>query len=505
MKYLYLKLIVLSSSIACTATARSQEWPHSVAEWNDANFQARVQGVYDWFGSSPERLNTFEFMNEYLDRPFAYYRLSTVNREIEYFPPRNEIDPDLSFVPPPKDWVDRESIIAYLSRNAEIEPDFFQERLAEDAGPDTHYLMGNIYFLQGRLESAIDSYRQAIQEFPRFRLAYKNMAYAYFKLGNCVEAQAASRQATEFRAFTARLKGIEGYCSFEQGKYYSARESFSVARMLDPENPIWAEFELESLIKLGSHRQVEKIIEAKITDSASPEKYYGYLTEIYRAKGDQQELMSVLEIRKRLGTITGPELLELNGIKISAGLSHLINDDEFLAYANRAIPSQQEFLEIINNRASLDGWQAAAELVRLVVEQSAVNSVIISPQLSVLQAKALSESGQLENATELLERVLLDSPLHCDALLTAAETYWKKEATALVETYLQRAQGSSQECRDRAWALNADLLLEKGEYVKSLELYQQLERRRAITGDAESLSQISMIEALSDLVQLQSQ
>lgn len=490
-------LSLFTGALMWTVASAGQEWPPFVNEWDDESFQARVLGVYDWIGSGPDRLQTLEYSEDAIN----LYQISTVNRDIEYFPPRVNVNPDRKFHPPPKDWVDRERLIAYMADNSVIEEGYFEENLEEDAGPDTHYLMGNIYFQQGKFEQAIESYKQAIQEFPRFQLAYKNMSYAYFKMGNCDEALAASRQATEFHAFTARLKGIEGYCSLQQGKYYSANESFAIARVLDQKNGLWADLELESLVKLGRYRQAEKILGRKLMDPGASNIYFDYLIEIYRGENKQQELMAALEIKRRLGAITDSELLELNGIKISAGVSHLIDDNEISAYIGQTTLSQQELSEIVNNKVNVSGWDAASELMEEVVQGY---SQIFPVNLSVLQAKTLSESDNYEEALALLERVLIAEPLHCNALMVIAEIYSELETTDMAQTYLRRAENSSQQCRNEALRMNAKLMLEQGEYASSLESYRRLTRQQAIDGDVKDLRQAAMINALNDLVQLKS-
>ena len=476
-----------------------EDWPHYENDWGDRLFQARVQGVYDWIGSGPDRLETLEFT----EVPINMYQLSTANRDIEFFPTRVEIDPELKFFPPPKDWEDRKSLILHLNGRTEPAEGYFENRLEENAGPDTYYLMGNIYFLQHKFTEAIENYEAAIHDFPRFRLAYKNLAYAYISMGNCDKALPAAKMATELGAFSAHLKGLEAYCSLQQGNYHSAAEAVAIARMLDHENETWLQLEIETLLRLGRYRQAKALLDMQTSSPVVNDRYFDYHIDIYRGENDGEALFAMLEIKKRSGAITDSEFAELNRIKISKGVSNLIDDDKLADYLVQTSPSLVELMEILHALSNANGWSAAQDFSNDVLDQLTLDLTPLErSELAVLQANVSAETGSFVSAIARLENILLDFPLHCEALLLSAEINSAQGQSDLADAYLLRAENSSLECGNEALSRNAKIMFDLGDYIKSFDLYQRESRQKSIDGVIENRWHVDKIKALAELVQL---
>ncbi|MDP6098454.1 MAG: tetratricopeptide repeat protein [Gammaproteobacteria bacterium] len=477
-----------------------EDWPHYVNDWSDGLFQARVQGVYDWTGSGPDRLETLEFT----EVPINMYQLSTVNRDIEFFPPRDDIDPELkAFFPPPKDWEDRRFLILHLRSNSVPEEGYFENNLDERAGPDTYYLMGNIYFLQQKFTEAIENYEKAIFEFSRFRLAYKNMAYAYISLGDCDKALPAAETATELGAFSARLKGLIAYCSLQQGNYHSAAEAAGIARMLDHENEMWVELEIAALIKLGSYRQAKILLEKQLSSSVIVGRHVDYLIDIYRGEADQEALLAMLEIKKRAGVITESQLAELESVKISESVSRLIDEDRIADHLQNSSPSLAELLTILQDLINSNGWGAALEFSNNILDQLNYDlTPAEKSELSVLQARVMAETGLFDRALARLESVLLEFPMHCEALLLSAEVNSDQGQSDLADLYLLRAENSPLDCSNALLERHAGIMFTLGDYTRSLDLLQRDSQQRSVDGVIENRWQADKIKALADLVQL---
>lgn len=488
-----------------------EEWPHHSNDWGDELFQARVLGLYDWIGSGPGRVTIFEYriiqQNGLLTREaMPFYRISTVNRDLESFPPRDAIDPDITFFAPPNDWTDREYLISYLSNNETISEGFFEDEIDEDAGPDTYFLMGNIYFLQNRYTEAIEYYEKAIEKFSRFRYAYKNMAFAYFRLGDCDNALATAKSAIQLGALSAHIKGVEGYCALQQGNYQSAADAIAFARMLDPENETWLGLQIEALIQLGMYPQAQILLDGRMDNPGYVSKNLGHQIEIFRGEKNQEELFAALEIKKRSGTLTGAELTELIGIKITSGVSYLVSDDELSDYLERTRPSLEELANILEVKTNSEGWAAALSFSNDVLDSLSFD---LTPSekldLALLQARVASETDQFESALVRLEPVLSAYPMHCDALLLSAEIHSRQGQNELADIYLSRAEHSSVECLNGTLDRRAKIVFDRGDYARSLNMYERNARQKLIDGIIEKGRHAHMIAVLADLVQLGSE
>ena len=93
-------------------------------------------------------------------------------------------------------------------------------------------------------------------------------------------------------------------------------------------------------------------------------------------------------------------------------------------------------------------------------------------ELTVLKAIASANLGQDEEAGTELDRLLLQQPLHCSALLLKAKILSDQKQFENAAFYSDRAENGGFECRNRAVAQRARMLLERDEYAASLNLYR---------------------------------
>ncbi|MEZ5489524.1 MAG: tetratricopeptide repeat protein [Gammaproteobacteria bacterium] len=485
--------------IGVIETASGQvDWPHGVRDWSDAQFQARVQGVYDWKGSGPDRLQTLE----YTEVPIDMYQLSTVNRDLNSFPPRDTIDPELQYFPPPKDWVDRKDLILSMRGSGEIDATFFEEKLDESAGPDTYFLMGNIYFLKNRLVDAIRQYEMATDRFSRFRLAYQNMAFAYINLGDCDNALTTINKAISLGAFGVRVKGLQGYCALQQGNYVTAADALAISRMLDSENSIWLELQIQALIGAGHYMPARNLLSSHASRLLDSSRILDYLISIAQSDSDWESLHSLLEVKRIAGQLTSKENATLQRLRASQGLPvsrgevgsllSVMDADSYIA------DSAQIMSELIDNEA----WEIASIVGDGVIESLAGGPVSAdSANIIYLQASILTTQGQIEEGSALLDELLRAYPIHCEALILRAEQFNQLDELQQSHEYFNRAIRSSSSCSEKARLEYADVLIQREDYSHAFELYQTDRRQKEIAGIIDTAIARKLVEALARLTQ----
>ena len=497
---------------------------HTENAWNNRSFQARVLGVYDWIEFGPELLTEIpteesllhaeeaaqavaakalveksrkaarnEKLQDFIDRPDslapipeiedpgleAFFegngvrlhatQIPTANRDLRSFPARVRTRGQAR-VTLPKDWLDRIVLINYFLTNPELDVSFFEAMTKENASADTHYLLGNIYYLGGNYAKALASYKRATEDFDQFRLAYRNMAYASMQLGNCRDGLTYAKEATKLGAFNAFLNGIIGLCSLQQGDYHSAAAAIANARIIDNKNELWRYLEIETLLKLKKYQQVQAILSSR---SGHADTYFDFQTAVYRGLGDKNALLANLEIKRRMKKITPQELNELSGLKIAKGLFNMIDDAQLDNYLTASAPSLAELTEIFHHKADQQGWQTALIFILQAIEEFSTKLLPKEKsELTVLKAIASANLGQDEEAGTELDRLLLQQPLHCSALLLKAEILSDRKQFENAAFYSDRAENGGFECRNRAVAQRARMLLERDEYAASLNLYR---------------------------------
>jgi len=471
-----------------------EDWPHQSTDWQDPHFQARVMGYYDWVGTGPDRLVVITDLGEMIA-----WAAGAVNRDLQFFPPRIRLPLYQNTDPTPKDWVDREYLIQYLRSNESIEEEFFEDRLDENATADTYYLMGNIYFLQHEYAKAIENYLIAIEKFPRFKLAHKNLAYTYIILNDCGSALPAALLATEYGALTPRLKRVEGYCSLQAGDFNKAVQALSMAQLLDPDNKRWMPTQILALAGLGRTKQAELLLQDYIEAVGATAEAVDLALELYRRADDQDGIFGVLEMKKRMGLISDSQEHDLQRLKVSAGVGGLLEDEE-LRNVIAKVPSKEQYTEILEGLNSAFS-ERDNDTVEFAVNRDYTDLPgALNARLQVAQARTLLNSGRSQEALAKVEMALQEYPTDCDALLLAVQILNANGEAAQVDPLMVRAQNSSEECEQAFLPTRIEIMLSRREYVQAYSLIEQDFQQKYIFGQLENSRMKELKEKLNDLV-----
>ncbi|MCG8414200.1 MAG: hypothetical protein MI746_08270 [Pseudomonadales bacterium] len=480
------------------SSSAQEDWPHHRADWNDPLFQARVQGVYDWIGSRPDRLET----NEFTPIPIPFYQLGTINRDLESFPPRPKIDPEARNFFEPKDWMDRRFLISYMENNEDIEEGYFEDNLDEDAVADTYYLMGNIYFLQSEYGLAIDSYDRAIAEFQNFRLAHKNKAYALALTGDCPGALDAAHDAVRLGAFSVHIKNVQAYCAFEAGDWTTAAESAALSRLLDQSNRQVLLIQIRSLAKLSKFQHALSLANQIENESEASRLKLEILIAEQRAEGSEEELLALLEIKSRFGELTAAEQSSLTGLKISAGIASSIGDEELRSFFDSNTESTQYLEFALKSKLHADGLNTAASFGESVVTPLVRRSDSLDySSARIVVADIEHQLGKLESAEEILEQLIAEDPLNCQALLLLSETEYKLGKMLESDSHSERAISSARSCDNTTLERRAMLNIEKEEFGLAVSLMLRDWNQKLARGEIPDELYVRKFRAMSDVAQ----
>jgi tetratricopeptide (TPR) repeat protein len=483
-----------------------EEWPHYSRSWSDPLFRARVQGVYDWIGSGPDNLSQYDYYQQSEGQitlnSVPFYRKTTENRDITTFPPRAQIDPVARFIEPPKDWVDRERLIQYMSSTNNIQEGYFEEAVDEEASPDTYFLMANLYFLQSKFADAVTSYIEAIDRYPNFRLAHKNLSFAYFVLGDCEQALSSATTAVDLGIMSARVSGLRAYCALQQNKPQTAVEAIGFARLIDPQNKVWRRLELQALIGAGRHEQATLLLETELVGSALTEFHLSAMTILYSTQENQDALLSVLEISNRAGLLSDSMLLELSRLKIQYGLAHLISLEDLTSYANSSSTTGAQISDLLDSLGNASAVNVATDFSSSTIDQLDF-AMSQTKRAAVLlgEATTLANTRNYSQARMKVDEVLAIGPMSCEALILSAEIYTNRDQYAQADSMLKRIERSSRDCADANLVRRAQIYFDRGSYARALELFQLDSRKKSIDGIRLDRRHKAMIRALENLVQ----
>ncbi|MFC5049449.1 tetratricopeptide repeat protein [Rubritalea spongiae] len=279
------------------------------------------------------------------------------------------------------------------------------------------YNRGNIELELGKSEEAIKSYKLALERFPSFRRAFKNLGTAYIQLSEYDEAEKALREAVKLGELDGSTLGLLGYCYLQNEQYASALQAYKMAQLTEPDVIDWKAGLAQCLGEVGDDEEalalLKEVVEARPTETS----YQLLLVNIQLKLELEEDAIAGLELLRKQGLLEGRNL---------SLLASLYLRDEDLRMAKPVIAELQKslsaesvasFLRTINEVVTIAEWEYAGELLEVV---SAVdkNSKDQNTE-NRIKAFVLIQKGE-EGAVELLEKVLESDPLDGEALLMLA-------------------------------------------------------------------------------------
>jgi protein O-mannosyl-transferase len=94
-------------------------------------------------------------------------------------------------------------------------------------------LLGAVANMQGRMQEAVDDYKQALRAVPGYSLAYKALGIVYFPRGDYAEAKRYFQRAVELDPQEVESRFYLGTCDMKLGEPREAAAEFHAARQVD--------------------------------------------------------------------------------------------------------------------------------------------------------------------------------------------------------------------------------------------------------------------------------
>ncbi|MEZ6194614.1 MAG: tetratricopeptide repeat protein [Planctomycetota bacterium] len=113
------------------------------------------------------------------------------------------------------------------------------------------FTMANIYFQKESFDRAAESYRTAVEKFPKFRRAWAALSQIHYSRGEYPEAVEAFTRVFELGGGDALTYGLLGVCHSRLGDDISAESAYRMATMLDPATVDWKMGLADSFYKQG--------------------------------------------------------------------------------------------------------------------------------------------------------------------------------------------------------------------------------------------------------------
>jgi tetratricopeptide (TPR) repeat protein len=305
-------------------------------------------------------------------------------------------------------------------------------RLQKDGGPQASavfdFTLGNIHFQEEELEEAVVAYQRAVEKFPKFLRAWKNIGLIHVRQGEHAAAARAFTRVVELGGGDALVYGLLGFAYTNTRKPIAAESAYRMAMMLDPNTLDWQLGLARSFFSQRRYSDAATLCGELL--AAQPDSADLWLLQgnAFVGMGDSMRAAQNFEFVERLGASTPASLNNLGDIYVNEGLFDLAVD----AYVrSMELDEEGEIARAVRAARSLTANGALEDATRLIAGIQRLHGNLLLPEerkdLLKLEARIAVAQGLGGEEARLLEEIVQLDPLDGDAIVLLGEHYARHE------------------------------------------------------------------------------
>lgn len=437
---LFLALVTLVPARAAEAATAPRAFAPAPADsplaalWNDPEFQKRMLGSYGM---------------------------------------KSDIEPRMT---PEEQAFYRDKVVPALRGDSKEALQMLQGRVKPAASAQFDFALGNVYFQSDDLTNAIKSFQVALEKFPDFLRAQKNLGFAYLRTGQFEEAIKPLARTASLGGADGKLFGFLGYCYSNLGRHASALGAYQQALLFEPDNTDFKLGLIKSAISQSNYDQALALLDELIQQQPDKENLWTLQANVYVQKGQPEKAAVALEMLRRLGLAKPPQLLLLGDLYLNQDARDLA----LAAYsegvekgAAENLPKALRAADILASRGAL---KEAGELLEKI-KAGAGSNLTGADEIKWLKlsAKVAMGSGDGAKAIQVLEEVTQRNPLDAEALMLAGD-YYSKNGQPEKAQFRYETAGKITGFEAEALVKQAQLLVASRKYDTALELLRKAQK-----------------------------
>ena len=332
-------------------------------------------------------------------------------------------------------------VLELMESNPQAAVQLLEQRVGDGSSAALDFLLANLYFQNDAQEPAIRSYRAALEKFPDFRRAHKNLGLLYVQRGDFPKALEHLTRAVELGDRDGRNYGLIGHSYINVENYLAAEIAYRNAVLQQPNVKDWKLGLARALLALEHYKDAIALFDGLI--AADPEDATAWMLQANAYIGAEQPLAAAvnLEAVHMMGKAQASSLVLLGDIYMNEGMSDLAK----IAYLE-VIEQDQGATQFRTAYRAADllirthSFDAASEILRSIDGRYA--KLTNDEQLDVLtlKAKVARGKGRDAEAAKLLESIAKRDGTRGDALLELAAYHQGQGSIERALLFVERAQ-----------------------------------------------------------------
>lgn len=265
------------------------------------------------------------------------------------------------------------------------------------------FALGNLRFEEGKVEDALTNFEQAIELYPNFRDAHRNLAVALVQQSQFDKAEPHLIRALELGARDGLTLGLLGYCHSNAGRHQAALQAYWLAQLTMPNETQWKMGEAHALLDMEDPRASASIYTGLLDDRPNDESLWINQGDAFLQLGEPEKGIANLEFTRRLGRLGAAETISLGHLYLNEAMvdAALVSYRE--AIGSDAPAPLAKAVDAVENLTRLRYWTDAADVAALVkaapLYSKALGIEVETPvDTEPAEAAAIGEPGEISDA-----------------------------------------------------------------------------------------------------------
>lgn len=356
------------------------------------------------------------------------------------------------------------------------------------------FTLANIYFQREELEPAAELYDTAVQKYPKFRRAWRNLGLIYVRQNEFAKALPALTKVIELGGNDAITYGLLGFAYSSVDNHLSAESAYRMAILFDPKTLDWKMGLARSFFKQERFGEAVALCGQLIKQYPDRADLWMLQANAYIGSGQAMKAAEIFEMVDRMGKSTGPGLNTLGDIYINSELYEMA-----AAVYIKAMDKDPKYdpARAIRSAKVLIARGAFNETRKVIekIEARFADQLDTESQKDVLKLRArlaVADGSDDNEEVRVLEQIVELDPLDGEALILLGQHSSRTGNNEKAIFYFERASGIEKFEPD-ALVRHAQLLVKTGKYDEALKLLRRAQKLKPRDNIQEYLEQVEKV------------
>jgi len=411
------------------------------------------------FGFAPDPALTTEFWNS---PPFVRSFMGSYGF-------RSEIEPRIN---KSEQFILRE-VVAKSENQIEDAISYLEQKIDEESSAAIDFALATMYYQVGRLSKSAQTYEKALQKFPSFLRARKNLGFVYLSLGSLDKASKSLSEAISLGENDGVTYVALGYCHLSQNLYLAAENAYRMGILLYPESKDARNGLVNCLLSTGRYPEALSLLNELI--EKDPENTFCHYARASALQGMDREKDAViaLETLRRMGQIKTSALITSGDLYHNLGLYDISLSRYQEALANKEKLTSSQFVRVARILIQRGSYEDGFSYLRQIEQTFGASfSAVEKKEVLLLQAEVLKATGKSEEAASLLRQIVEANPLEGKALILLGQHAWNEDNYTQASLFFERAT-RVKEWEVRALIEHARMSVANREYDDAVRMLEE--------------------------------